>query len=222
VGVHRATGRWWSLLRRHLLLASTAAAVLLVTAAVTFASRPTGHHGAGSGRADRGAVTGAPAGGPSTPAVIDDLASREPGASGDQPSTPAAASRAQSPTGGPSRSAAGPTGGQTTAPPAPNGAFSATYQISSAWTGGYVATIAITNSGPVAATWTLELRLPATASLVTGWNAAFATSGTAVTATPEQGRPLAAGATVDVGYLANRTDERTTPVACAVNGRACQ
>lgn len=144
------------------------------------------------------------------------------------PTPPSASPTSPSPTVSPSPSAspspsrsAGPTPSYTM-PPAPVGACRVGYTVN-AWNTGLTAAITITNTGGTALNgWSLSFTLPAGQTITSGWNAAFAPAGGAVTArNAAYNGALAPGASVGVGFQATHTGDTAKPTAFSLNGVAC-
>jgi endoglucanase len=114
--------------------------------------------------------------------------------------------------------APGPQPSPSTSPPGMVGcAASVTLD---AWPGGFQATVTVRNTGGSAVSpWRLTWSMPAT--LVSGWNASVAQSGSTVTAAaPSWNSTLAAGASVAVGFTASGASA-PPPAGVALNGTAC-
>jgi endoglucanase len=110
-------------------------------------------------------------------------------------------------------------GGGSTPPPDPV-KCTATVHIDNTWTGGFQATVAVSNTGGTEANpWAVGFTLPSGASIVSGWNATFAQSGTTVTATaPSHNLSLPPGGSASVGFTANGA---AGPTAVTLNGVSC-
>jgi chitin-binding protein len=106
-----------------------------------------------------------------------------------------------------------PTTAPTTNPPA-SGACSATYALSSQWSGGYQAGVTVTAGSSAIKSWTVKLTYPSTPSIQQTWNATSSISGNIVTATNvSYNGALSAGGSTTFGYLGSGT--ATTPtVTC--------
>jgi len=108
-----------------------------------------------------------------------------------------------------------------TTPPAGSGNCTATVAISSSWSGGYQGAVTVVNNGTAITPWSVTFTLPSGVTLQSGWNADFTTSGTTVTATaPSWSRTLAAGGSVNLGFVANGSSN-PAPSAVKLNGVAC-
>ncbi|GAA3347305.1 hypothetical protein GCM10020358_61580 [Amorphoplanes nipponensis] len=109
----------------------------------------------------------------------------------------------------------------TTEPPAP--ACAVGYRVTSAWAGGFVAEVTVTNAG--AATldgWSLTFTYGGDQRLTASWNGDFTQSGPDVTLTGASwNRTLAAGASTTVGVLGSWRAGNAPPTGYAVGGRPC-
>ena len=71
------------------------------------------------------------------------------------------------------------------------------------WPGGFLGKITVTNGGPAATPWTVQVKLPTGVRLQNGWNADVTLSGTTLTAVaPSWNEQLSAGEEVSVGFVA--------------------
>jgi endoglucanase len=97
------------------------------------------------------------------------------------------------------------------------------YTVTNQWQGGFQAGVKITNLGDPVTGWTLKFTLPdAGQKVVQGWNAAWAQSGSTVTAAgTDWNRALATGASVDAGFVGSFTGANPKPTAFTLNGVAC-
>ncbi|MFI7544019.1 cellulase family glycosylhydrolase [Actinoplanes sp. NPDC049599] len=91
----------------------------------------------------------------------------------------------------------------TSTPPVPTGACTATYQQTSAWSGGFQGEVTIKNTGTAAArSWTATWTNPAGTSVASLWNGVLSTSGSAVTVrNAAHNGALAAGASTTFGFV---------------------
>ncbi len=105
----------------------------------------------------------------------------------------------------------------------PTGACKVVYAVSSSWTGGFGANIAITNTGTTAlSSWTLKFTFSAGQTVTQGWNGTFTQSGSAVTVTNvSYNGALAAGATVTPGFNGSWIGSNPNPTAFTLNGATC-
>jgi acetylxylan esterase len=83
--------------------------------------------------------------------------------------------------------------------------------------------ITITNTGSTGIDgWRLAFTLPAGQTITSGWNATYAPSTGAVTATNmSYNSGLAPGASVGIGFQATHTGTTGRPAAFTLNGTAC-
>ncbi|MBL7258098.1 cellulose binding domain-containing protein [Actinoplanes sp. LDG1-01] len=89
------------------------------------------------------------------------------------------------------------------------------------WGNGYVGSIDITNNtaGPVTG-WTMTFAWPTTwQTLGSGWNATWTADGRTVRVTNDNA--LAAGATINVGYVGNYSGPNVLPEVFTLNGNVC-
>jgi len=97
------------------------------------------------------------------------------------------------------------------------------YQIASQWTGGFGATIAVTNLGDPLTAWRLTWSFTAGQTVTQAWNAVVTQSGAQVTAdNASYNGNLATSATVSFGFNGAWSDtSNPPPTAFALNGVAC-
>jgi hypothetical protein len=111
---------------------------------------------------------------------------------------------------------------RTTAPPA--SACAVRFTETTNWGNGFVADIAITNTGsdPIGS-WALTFGWPTTwQRLDSGWNATWSQEGRTVrAANTEDNRTLAPGATTTIGFVGSYQGPNVTPVLFALNGTLC-
>ena len=114
-------------------------------------------------------------------------------------------------------------GGTTTTTPPPAPPCEVSYRTTSEWRGGFVAEIAITNTGTAAVDgWTLRVGFPGDQRVSSAWNAAFTQDGADLTLTAARwNRAIAVGATVTVGLLGRWTTSDAAPIGAALNGTPC-
>ncbi|MGW0436788.1 extracellular catalytic domain type 1 short-chain-length polyhydroxyalkanoate depolymerase [Micromonospora sp. NPDC003197] len=109
-------------------------------------------------------------------------------------------------TAGPSPSPSSPTPSSpapTTPPPAPGGC-TATFTVTSSWSGGYVAAVRVTAGTGGVNGWQVTLPLPAGNSVVNSWNGQFsATGGTIQVTNMSYNGRLVAGGSTEFGFQAN-------------------
>jgi hypothetical protein len=108
-----------------------------------------------------------------------------------------------------------------------NSTCAVTYNVSTGWDSGFVASISVTDTGPNPITgWTLAFSFPATTESVgsSTWNANYSETGQNVIVTPVSGDTnLAAnsGNTVSFGFVANQTGANPPPASFTLNGTVC-
>lgn len=92
-----------------------------------------------------------------------------------------------------------------------------------AWNTGLTASVTLTNTGTTTVNgWQLAFTLPAGQTITNGWNATYAPSSGAVTATnASYNATLAPNASVSIGYQATHTGNSAAPGAFSLNGTAC-
>ncbi|WP_405743088.1 PHB depolymerase family esterase [Streptomyces sp. NBC_00028] len=92
-----------------------------------------------------------------------------------------------------------------------------------AWNTGLTASVTLTNTGTTTVNgWQLAFTLPAGQTITNGWNAMYAPSSGAVTATnASYNATLAPNASVSIGYQATHTGNSAAPGAFSLNGTAC-
>ncbi|MEU4580123.1 cellulose binding domain-containing protein [Nonomuraea sp. NPDC023979] len=111
----------------------------------------------------------------------------------------------------------------TTPPDAAAGSCKVTYRITSQWDNQFNAEVTFTNTGQTAVDgWTIGWSYPAGQQVISGWNATFAQTGTAVTAASlDWNRGVAPGASVSAGFSGSHTGSNPAPAAFTVNGSPC-
>ncbi|HEX7734776.1 MAG TPA: glycoside hydrolase family 9 protein [Ktedonobacteraceae bacterium] len=156
---------------------------------------------------------------------------QEPGGAGTPTPTPTStptATPTKTPTPGNTPTAT-PTPGKTptatpgTTPTATPSVTSASvhYAISSQWSGGFGATITITNTGTTTINgWSLKFNFPNGQTITQLWNGLYTQSGSAVTITnlPYNGS-IAPGASVSPGFNASWSGSNTNPTSFTLNGQ---
>jgi O-glycosyl hydrolase len=98
-----------------------------------------------------------------------------------------------------------------------------TYTTQSQWAGGFVAGIAMTNTGTSPWTsWTLTFTFPGDQKITNAWNGTITQSGENVTITnaPYNGT-VAPGTSVSLGFQGTWTTSDAPPTSFAVNGTTC-
>ena len=121
-----------------------------------------------------------------------------------------------------------PTPTNTTTPtptPTPTGSCKVVYTVTNQWSGGFGATITITNTGTTAINgWTLKFTFPGGQTVSQGWNGTFAQSGSAVTVTSlSYNGSIAPGATLSSspGFNGTWTGSNASPTSFTLNGATC-
>ncbi|WP_051450560.1 cellulose binding domain-containing protein [Actinospica robiniae] len=98
------------------------------------------------------------------------------------------------------------------------------YTISSSWSGGFTANVAITNLGSAVTSWTLGFTLPGTEAVSSGWNGTFSQSGQNVTVSNvSYNGSLAANGSTTVGFNGSYSGSTYpgNPSSFTLNGTAC-
>jgi chitin-binding protein len=104
-----------------------------------------------------------------------------------------------------------PTTAPTTTPPV-SGGCTATYALSSTWSGGYQAGVTVTAGSTAIKSWTVRLTYPSAPTIQQTWNATSTVSGTVLTATNvSYNGALSAGGSATFGFLGSGIP--TTPTA---------
>jgi endoglucanase len=117
-----------------------------------------------------------------------------------------------------------PTGTGTTAPPPPPPVSCAvTYSVTTAWQGGFQASVTVANTGSAAINgWTLAWNFAGDQQVTNLWNATVTQTGGHVSATAAAfDATIAPGTSVNVGFTANGSSAEPSPTAFTVNGTAC-
>jgi hypothetical protein len=97
-----------------------------------------------------------------------------------------------------------------------------TYSIGSQWSGGFTATVSVTNLGDALSSWTLKWSFGAGQTVTQAWSAVVTQSGTAVTATNAGWNgALAGGASTSFGFNASWTTSNPAPTGFTLNGITC-
>ncbi len=107
-----------------------------------------------------------------------------------------------------------------------NSSCAVTYYLSTDWGSGFVANIAITDTGPAPITgWTLAFSFPSTTeSVASGWNANYAENGKNVVVTPvnwDANLAANAGNTVSIGFTGSQAGADPSPASFTLNGTVC-
>ena len=97
-----------------------------------------------------------------------------------------------------------------------------TYRVDNAWSGGFTASVTVTNTGSTAVDlWVLTWTAAAGQGLVNGWNATVSQSGATVTArAPSWQTSLAPGQSWTVGYQGSGPVD-PNPSGFALQGSPC-
>ncbi|MEH0931525.1 extracellular catalytic domain type 1 short-chain-length polyhydroxyalkanoate depolymerase [Micromonospora sp. CPCC 205558] len=115
-----------------------------------------------------------------------------------------------------------PTTPPPTTPPPTGGACRVGYTVN-AWNNGLTASVAITNTGATAVNgWALTFTLPSGQRITNGWNAQYAPTSGAVTASNvSYNGTIAPNASVEIGFQATHEGGAGKPASFALNGAAC-
>jgi len=111
------------------------------------------------------------------------------------------------------------TGGNTHGGHGSDGQCTATYQVASAWGGGYQANVTVTNTGSNAISgWTVSWTQPGGQDVTQVWNASLARGETGVSVTNVGWNgALGAGATASFGVLGSGSASSTPTLSCATS-----
>jgi cellulase/cellobiase CelA1 len=98
-----------------------------------------------------------------------------------------------------------------------------TYTTQSQWTGGFVASVTIANSGSSAINgWTLAFTFPGDQKITDAWNGVASQSGENVTIANESyNATIPAGGSTSLGFQGTWSASDAAPTAFTVNGTAC-
>ncbi|WP_213011986.1 cellulose binding domain-containing protein [Paractinoplanes toevensis] len=108
-----------------------------------------------------------------------------------------------------------------------NSTCAVTYDVVSGWASGFVANLAITNTGPDPINgWTLAFSFPSSTESVSSstWNGTYAADGQNVVVTPADGNTYLTpngGNTVSTGFVGNQTGANPSPASFTLNGAVC-
>jgi Cellulose binding domain/Fibronectin type III domain len=112
-----------------------------------------------------------------------------------------------------------------TVPPPANSSCAVHYAVNSSWSGGFNATITMTNEGTTAISpWQLTFSFPASGESVQGgWDGTWSQSGQQVTVNAASWNASipANGGSVSIGFNGTDTGQDPAPAALSVNGTAC-
>jgi O-glycosyl hydrolase len=97
------------------------------------------------------------------------------------------------------------------------------YTTTSQWTGGFTASVAITNTGSSAiSSWTLKFTFPGNQAITNAWNGVETQSGENVTISNESyNGAIAAGGSTSLGFQGTWSTSDAAPTAFTVNGNSC-
>ena len=111
----------------------------------------------------------------------------------------------------------------TVTPTPPPGYCQVSYTVSSQWTGGFSANIAIINTGTAAINgWTLTFTFPGDQQITNLWNGTVSQSGEQVTITNANWNGnIAPQGSMSVGFNGTWTSNNTSPTSFTLNGQAC-
>ncbi|WP_285552822.1 cellulose binding domain-containing protein [Actinoplanes regularis] len=109
-----------------------------------------------------------------------------------------------------------PTTAPTTAPPV--GACTATYRVTSQWTGGFQGEVTVSNGSSSASSgWTATFTFAGGQTVTQAWNATVTQAGATVTArNAEWNGRITAGGTATFGFLASSPGTNTNPAATCI------
>ncbi|WP_426502203.1 cellulose binding domain-containing protein [Dactylosporangium sp. McL0621] len=97
-----------------------------------------------------------------------------------------------------------------------------TYTVTSQWTGGFGASVSLTNLGDAVSTWRLGWAFGAGQTVQQLWNGTVTQTGAQVSvANAAWNGSLASGATVSFGFNGSWTGSNPVPTAYTLNGTAC-
>ncbi|WP_207922824.1 non-reducing end alpha-L-arabinofuranosidase family hydrolase [Micromonospora sp. KC606] len=101
-------------------------------------------------------------------------------------------------------------------------ACSVTYRVTSQWSGGFGADVAITNLGDAVNGWTLTWSYGAGQAITQAWNATVAQSGAQVTArNVSYNGAIATNASVSFGFNGSWSGSNPVPTSFSLNGTVC-
>jgi hypothetical protein len=103
-----------------------------------------------------------------------------------------------------------------TSPPPPAGGCSATESVTSSWSGGFQASVTVTNTGTAPITsWTVNGTFPGSQTVANSWNATVTQSGAQLSAgNASYNGTLAAGGSTSWGMTVNGADQPLTNLSC--------
>jgi cellulase/cellobiase CelA1 len=111
----------------------------------------------------------------------------------------------------------------TVSPAGGGGTCQVVYSTTSQWTGGFTASVTITNTGPAAITgWTLKFTFSGDQHITNAWNGTATQSGENVTITnASYDGTIAPGGNTSLGFQGTWTSSDGVPTAFTVNGGNC-
>ena len=110
----------------------------------------------------------------------------------------------------------------TTPDPTGSAACSVAYKVDSQWSGGFTATVTVTNRGAQLNGWTLGFSFTGDQKVASAWNGSATQNGTAVSVRDGGfNGVLATGASASFGFQATFSGTNTAPGAYTLNGTAC-
>jgi peptidoglycan/xylan/chitin deacetylase (PgdA/CDA1 family) len=109
------------------------------------------------------------------------------------------------------------TGGSTTSTAPPSGACTATYQVTSQWSNGFVAQVNVEAGSSALSTWKVTLTFANGQTVTSSWSATVAQSGSTVTATPASyNASLPAGGSTSFGFQGTFSGSNSAPtISCS-------
>ncbi|MDW4905457.1 glycoside hydrolase family 6 protein [Streptomyces sp. ADMS] len=121
---------------------------------------------------------------------------------------------------------AGATGAAVAAAPADIGiaAIPCTvdYNVQNQWSTGFTAAVTVTNNSAAKSSWAVKWSYAGNQQVTSGWNAKFAQSGTAVTASNESyNGTLATGSSVSFGFNGSYSGTNALPTSFTLDGVTC-
>lgn len=98
-----------------------------------------------------------------------------------------------------------------------------TYSLQSEWAGGFVAQLAVANTGTTTINnWSLAFKFGGDQKITSIWSATASQSGQAVTVTPmSYNASIAPGQNVSFGFQGTWTSSDASPTSFTVNGATC-
>jgi cellulose 1,4-beta-cellobiosidase len=100
---------------------------------------------------------------------------------------------------------------------------SVNYQVTNQWSGGFGASISITNLGDPISSWTLKWTWPSGQTVSQGWSGSFSQSGSTETVTnlSYNGSIATGGTASGIGFNGTWTSSNTNPTSFTLNGVTC-